>query len=316
MLDFKNTKRVGLLAKIGRGSYSTALAAKVRPAEPRIERGQYLKWVRSIFTIWRHTVHDRLDLGRTDAARADGPADLLDLDWDQLIDSSGLPGLLDRIARSISARNQNYFANILRTPPPKIGTQAEMIRTFRDRNVHLIKSAGHDQVDQIRDILTDTNARGARHEEIADLISKRIDVSESRAKLIARDQTLKYNSSVHTAQAAAAGIEEFTWSTSHDGAVRPDHRDLDGRVFRYDDPPATNADGDRNLPGEDYQCRCVAIPKIDLFEGIDEPAIEAETVAETAEPIIATEPARATLRDYSSQPSEPVTIAGARGAGI
>jgi SPP1 gp7 family putative phage head morphogenesis protein len=264
-LDFKNTKRVGLLAKLGRGHYSPELAARVRPAEPRIERAQYLKFVRAIFVLWRHKVADKFDLGRQDA-----PGDLLSVDWDALIDESGLPGMLDKIARSIAARNQNYFANIVRTNPPKIGSQADMISAFRRRNVDLIKNAGHDMVADLNTTLAEANARGARHEEIARTIQERTDVGESRAKLIARDQTLKYNSSVHTAQAAAAGVTEFTWSTSHDGAVRPTHAHLDGQRFRYDDPPVTNDDGDRNLPGEDYQCRCVAIPVIDLFDGIED----------------------------------------------
>jgi len=276
VIDFKQNKRVGLLAKIGRGQYSPALVAQARPAEPRLERAQYLKWVRSVFVLWRHFVTDRLDLHK----RQDAPGDLLSVDWDQLIDSSGLEGLLDRIAKSIAARNQNYFAGIVKAQPPRVGSQADMIRQFRERNIGLIKSAGHEQIDQINEVLARGNAAGLRHEEISAQIQERIGVSESRANLIARDQTLKYNSSIHTAQAAAAGIEEFTWSTSHDGAVRPYHKDLDGKVFRYDDPPVTNDAGDTNLPGEDYQCRCVPIPKISLFEGIDDESASVQDAAE------------------------------------
>lgn len=196
--------------------------------------------------------------------------DLFTADWEELIDQSGFKGLLDRISTSIADRNQKYFTTIVKTPVPRIGAQSQMIEDFRDRNTTLIKGLGQKQIEDLNSTLSAANAQGLRHEEIRDQIKERLGVSESRAKLIARDQTLKYNSSVHTAQAKDAGIAKFRWSTSHDGAVRPMHRALDGEIFAYDDPPITNDDGDRNLPGEDYQCRCVALPIIDLFEGIDD----------------------------------------------
>ena len=284
MIDFRNTKRVGLLAKIGRGHYSRSIAEQVRPAEPRIERALYLRWVRSVFTLWRHFVQDKIvNAARTDARKPRIPKPtiqtlppepirnrLLSTDWDELVDRSGLNGLLDRIGRSLADRNQTYFNTLAKVPVPRVPGQAAMIADFRARNIDLIKSAGVKQVGQINDVISAGNAAGLRHEEISQQIQDRIGVGESQANLIARDQTLKFNSSIHTAQATAAGSTDFTWSTSHDGAVRPTHRELDGKRFRYDDPPVTNDDGDRNLPGEDYQCRCVAIPVIDLFAGIDD----------------------------------------------
>ena len=59
-----------------------------------------------------------------------------------------------------------------------------------------------------------------------------------------------------------AGVTQFTWSSSHDRRVRPDHAALDGQIFDYDHPPITNrATGARNLPGQDYgPCRCQDIP--------------------------------------------------------
>ncbi|MDD0884230.1 phage head morphogenesis protein, partial [Xylella fastidiosa subsp. multiplex] len=39
---------------------------------------------------------------------------------------------------------------------------------------------------------------------------------------------------------------------------REDHAAHDGTVFRWSDPPATGH------PGQDYNCRCVAIPNVTL----------------------------------------------------
>jgi SPP1 gp7 family putative phage head morphogenesis protein len=267
--QLKDNKRVGLFAKLGR-KFDPKLARELAPAEPRIERALYIRWVNAVFTLWQHKVADRLDLSRQDGQRTDAtPRILLDIDWDTLVDESGLKDVLDKIARSMNGRTSSYFEKILRTNPPPIGDIAQRIAAFRKANIELVKNAGHDMVADLNETLADANAKGERHEVIAKRIQERTGVGASRAKLIARDQTLKYNASVQQAQAEAAGVNEYTWSTSHDGAVRPMHKALEGKRFSYDDPPVTNEDGDRNAPGEDYNCRCVAVPYISLFEGID-----------------------------------------------
>ncbi|WP_442872598.1 phage minor head protein [Cognatishimia sp. SS12] len=42
--------------------------------------------------------------------------------------------------------------------------------------------------------------------------------------------------------------------TRRDSRVRPSHAENDGRVFEWNDPPATGH------PGDDYGCRCTAEP--------------------------------------------------------
>jgi SPP1 gp7 family putative phage head morphogenesis protein len=46
----------------------------------------------------------------------------------------------------------------------------------------------------------------------------------------------------------------YVWRTRHDPKVRPTHRENDGRIFSWDDPPETGH------PGADHNCRCEAIP--------------------------------------------------------
>lgn len=43
--------------------------------------------------------------------------------------------------------------------------------------------------------------------------------------------------------------------------TRPDHLQLNGRKFRWEDPPVVNPrTGERGHPGVDAQCRCYAEP--------------------------------------------------------
>lgn len=207
-------------------------------------------------------------LGAEEAVSAASP--LTRLDWETLVDQSGARAMLDRVSSRVGSQVTTYYGNIFRQPPPKIPREAAIVEDFRKTNIDLIKGMGEKHVADLNGILTEATARGVRHEETAALIQEQLGIGQKKAALIARDQTLKYNASVHTAQATASGIERYDWSTSHDGDVRPMHAELDGKRFRYDDPPVTNLDGDRNNPGEDYNCRCAAIPVIDLFEGIDD----------------------------------------------
>ena len=70
----------------------------------------------------------------------------------------------------------------------------------------------------------------------------------------------------------SAGVKEYIWRSSGDERVRACHRELDGKTFRYDDPPAMwymtkrgkIYTGRHCNPGEDYQCRCVAKPVFDF----------------------------------------------------
>ncbi|WP_199262515.1 minor capsid protein [Paracoccus binzhouensis] len=54
----------------------------------------------------------------------------------------------------------------------------------------------------------------------------------------------------------AGTTARYVWRCQGDDRVRMTHRANDGRVFAWDDPPTTGP------PGEDYNCRCEAVPYI------------------------------------------------------
>lgn len=143
---------------------------------------------------------------------------------------------------------------------------APAFKRFRDENVDLIRSLAADKVARVREILTDAGA-GTRVEEIARAVRESTDATRSRAALIARDQVLKLNSEVTQERHKAAGVESYVWRTSRDERVREAHRALDGKTFRYDDPPVVDPRrGDRAHPGQHYQCRCIGEPIIPGFD--------------------------------------------------
>ena len=60
---------------------------------------------------------------------------------------------------------------------------------------------------------------------------------------------------------SAMGFDSFMWHTILDARERPLHRMLNGKIFRFDDPPVIDErTGQRGLPGETYNCRCDLTP--------------------------------------------------------
>jgi SPP1 gp7 family putative phage head morphogenesis protein len=157
----------------------------------------------------------------------------------------------------------------LREAEPALGP---VVAAFRKENVSLITKMIDRQLERIRNILSEAETAGSRVETIARRLEEQLDVSESRAMLIARDQVMKINAQVNEKRFTAAGISEYIWTTVGDERVRPMHQELDGTRHSFDDPPVTNEDGDENNPGEDYQCRCQAFPIVPVLDTEDEEA--------------------------------------------
>lgn len=129
------------------------------------------------------------------------------------------------------------------------------------QNIDLITSIPEKYFEKIENLVRKNFETGMRFETIVDKIKEVGNVTESRAKLIARDQTAKMNSNFNQIRQTDLGIYSYIWQTSGDERVRPEHADNDGKEFRWDEPPV-----ETGHPGEDIQCRCVAIPVFKLSD--------------------------------------------------
>jgi len=144
-----------------------------------------------------------------------------------------------------------------------------LINAWRELNINLIESGtmAHAAspkrrpplLADISRIVEDAHRRGIRVEALAGQLAARFGVSDKRAELIARDQILKLNAKVNQGLQQRIGVREYTWSTSRDERVREMHAELEGTRQSYTNPPEI-APGRFGHPGDDYQCRCVAIP--------------------------------------------------------
>ena len=136
----------------------------------------------------------------------------------------------------------------------------DMLQGKISYNVSLIKSMkskyAHDLEKDIYRSLENGDGIGA----ITEAIVKRTGMNIKHARLIATDQTGKILGQLNAYRAKKAGANYYIWQSMEDNRVRPEHRELDQTVQKYDDP----AGGDGGLmPGEPINCRCVSLPVFD-----------------------------------------------------
>ena len=128
------------------------------------------------------------------------------------------------------------------------------IKAFVKTNAGLIKSIPEDQLKRVEGIVMRGAQKGTLAKDMTTEIKNAFNISHNKAKLIARDQVSKFNGMLNKNRQQSVGVKEYVWSTSGDERVRDTHEANNGQIFSWNDPPATGH------PGEDINCRCVAIP--------------------------------------------------------
>lgn len=141
----------------------------------------------------------------------------------------------------------------------------ENTRQWVLQNVDLITTIPKETLKRMYNVISGGQYAGKTAAEIGRQIQASYNVSKSHARFIARDQMAKLNARITQQQQTDAGITEYVWRTVGDGRVRESHRHLNGKRFKYSDPPVVDPKtGRRANPGEDYQCRCVALSVFDI----------------------------------------------------
>jgi SPP1 gp7 family putative phage head morphogenesis protein len=151
-----------------------------------------------------------------------------------------------------------YGVNPTREDPT---TYIPILKDWAHTNAALINDIPNKTMMEIQEQTIDALMSGKTVDDLTndiyEIMSSRVDVSESRARLIARDQVAKLNGALTRERQTDAGIDSYVWRTVGDERVRETHDAVDGQTFQWGQPPDET---DGNEPGEDYQCRCWAEP--------------------------------------------------------
>jgi SPP1 gp7 family putative phage head morphogenesis protein len=166
-------------------------------------------------------------------------------------------------------------AKALEVQPELDARSREKLASEYSDNLKLyIQKFADQEIFSLREAVEENAREGYRFDKLIPKIKQRYGVSVRKAKFLARNETSIFMSKYHEQRYGEAGITDYIWSTSHDARVRPalfltpneraesgNHRVLDGRTFSFSNPPVVDPPTGRKAnPGQDYNCRCVAIP--------------------------------------------------------
>lgn len=129
---------------------------------------------------------------------------------------------------------------------------------------YMIKDFADERIPKMRAMIQQAVLDGYRLDTVEDIIKKNFREVANKARFLAFNETNILMSEYKRVKYQAMGFEKFIWQTRADSRVRDLHKKLNGTTWRYDDPPVIDErTGQKGLPGETYNCRCVAIPYIE-----------------------------------------------------
>lgn len=186
-------------------------------------------------------------------------------------------GFLTRLNRNNS---RSFNSNIKNTTGVDLGSQIntpemqQLLDVKTAENVALIKSIKNQYIEQVGAVIRENVVSGQRSTTLITEIKERGNVSESRAKLIARTETAKTTSQITQLRSEALGATTYYWSSSGDERTRPDHQAMDGMLCKWSDDTVYSDDGGKTWkkrsaiggveikPGEIFNCRCTSMPLV------------------------------------------------------
>jgi len=203
-------------------------------------------------------------------ARFEQTARRIDRKLDELLsaeiaDKLKIEELFDRTIWRVEKRFEDSVKNI-EVAAKMTPDRARRISAEYSENMKLyIKDWTEKEIVTLRKKVSESTFKGVRYESMIATIQKSYGVSQSKAKFLARQETSLLRTKYVETRYQEAGVNSYRWQTvlgtpAH--PVRPMHKALNGKIFTWDNPPVTSEDGQRNNPGQDYNCRCVAVPMV------------------------------------------------------
>lgn len=143
---------------------------------------------------------------------------------------------------------------------------AEITKAAIAENVSLIKSIPAQYLQQVEGAVMRSITTGNGLADLVPALEKYEGQTHRRARNIALDQTRKTYNSINRDRMQSLGLKKFMWHHSGGGAhPREDHVEMDGQVFRFDDPPVIDQrTGEKGIPGQAPNCKCTMSPVFDF----------------------------------------------------
>ncbi len=140
------------------------------------------------------------------------------------------------------------------------GSISQRTQELVGEGAELITSLPFQAAQRVTKLSLEAVVDGRRADEVFDEIMRTGEVTESRARLIARTEVGRAASAITQARAERIGSKGYIWRTIRDRDVRPSHRAMEGQFVAWEEPPTL--DGLTGHAGALPNCRCYAEPVI------------------------------------------------------
>jgi SPP1 gp7 family putative phage head morphogenesis protein len=140
----------------------------------------------------------------------------------------------------------------------------KLLHEFEDQTKVVLENFEQEVVEKLRDDISDMILAGQSRVDLRNAIKKRLNISDTRCKFIARQETALLTTNFKKSQYQQYGIDQYKWVTVGDHKVRESHVELDGVTIDWDNPPVVDPKTGRTAhAGMDFNCRCQASPIVE-----------------------------------------------------
>lgn len=183
---------------------------------------------------------------------------------DEIAGKIQLQDLFSKVIWKTDQKFQSSIKGITVSPQLTEHKRAKIADEWTNNMRLYIRDWTEKEIVKLRKDIQEKVFAGNRYGSMVKIIQQSYGSSQNKAKFLARQETNLLMAKFKEARYSDSGIQLYKWQTvigSPKHPVRPRHKELNGKIFRFDDPPVME-DGQKKNPGEDYGCRCVAIPVI------------------------------------------------------
>lgn len=186
----------------------------------------------------------------------------VELNLDQIIETMIFKDEVVTILDDVEGQLHKNVRNINVIVPDLTQKQKEEIaKNYTDNMQFYVRKWSLERIPEMRRKVQAAILDGFREEQVRKMLEKEYHIGVDKAKFLAQNETSIMIAELKKATYTQMGFEEFIWNTILDARERPLHRKLNGKIFRFDNPPVIDErTGQRGLPGETYNCRCGLTP--------------------------------------------------------
>ncbi len=183
--------------------------------------------------------------------------------------------MLDDVLKSSDASVRSTLKDFITLKTKDIPeSMREIIKAASIESTSLIKLIPKEFISEVQVAVMNSIVGNSGLDVLVPFLTKKYKNNVKRARRTAMDQTRKVHSSLVEARCVSVGLELYTWRhTGGSKEPRKLHVAMDGKVYRFDDPPIIDEKTkQRGKPGDLIECHCRMQPLL-VMPGATPPKI-------------------------------------------